>query len=239
MSPPGTPATSSNASHPQPRAATGVAWRDLVADTTIALLRLERRVDPFVRPAFDALLKDRLERLTTALINAKRRDRHLRIAEERMLVDEESFTDSIVRSFTEQMTGLWKPGGFERGGNTKTQGICRGEFTVHDNLPEHMRRGIYAKPQTFKAWVRFSGPGPYITPDIDDVGFMSISIKLMGVEGPKLLDDELHTLDMFGVSTATFVTPDVFANAALQLWSVQNAQLFYFVNLRAPHVLDM
>ena len=137
------------------------------------------------------------------------------------------------------MTGLWKPGGFERGGNTKTQGICRGEFIVHDNLPEHMRRGIYAKPQTFKAWVRFSGPGPYITPDIDDVGFMSISIKLMGVEGPKLLDDELHTLDMFGVSTATFVTPDAKANAALQHWSVKNAQLFYFLNLRAPHVFDM
>lgn len=231
--------TSSNASHPQPRAATGVAWRDVVADTTIALLRLERRFDPFVRPAFDALLKDPLERLTTALINLKRHDEHLVIAEERLLADEESFTDSIVRSFTEQMTGLWKPGGVERGGNTKTQGICRGEFTVHDHLPAHMRRGIYAKPQTFKAWVRFSGPGPYITPDIDDVGFMSISIKLMGVEGPKLLDDELHTLDMFGVSTPTFVTPDVKANAALQLWSVQNAQLFYFLNLRAPHVSDM
>ena len=216
-----------------------MAWLDVVADTLGALLRLERRVDPFVRPAFDALLKDRLERLTTALINLNRRNLHLSIAEERMIRDEEGFTDSIVRSFTEQMTGLWKPGGFERGGNTKTQGICRGEFIVHDNLPEHMRRGIYAKPQTFKAWVRFSGPGPYITPDIDDVGFMSISIKLMGVEGPKLMDDELHTLDMFGVSTATFVTPDAKANAALQHWSVKNAQLFYFLDLRAPHVFDL
>ena len=58
------------------------------------------------------------------------------------------------------MRGLWKPGGFERGGNTKTHGIVRGEFIVHDDLPEHMRRGIFAKPQTFRAWVRFSGPGP-------------------------------------------------------------------------------
>ncbi|WP_426595572.1 hypothetical protein ACPPVS_08285 [Cellulomonas sp. McL0617] len=236
---PTTPTASSNASHPQPRAATGVAWRDFVADTATALLRLERRFDPFVRPTLDALLKDRAERLITSLINVNRRNLHLQIAEERAMVDEESFTDSIVRSFTEQMTGLWKPGGFERGGNTKTHGICRGELTVHDNLPEHLRRGIYAKPQTFTAWVRFSGPGPYITPDIDDVGFMSISIKLMGVEGPKLLNDERHTLDMFGVSTATFVTPDAMANAALQLWSVQNAALFYFVNLRAPHVFDM
>ena len=37
---------------------------------------------------------------------------------------------------------------------------------------------------------------------------MSISIKLMGVPGPKLMDDEKLTQDMFGVSTPTFVTPD-------------------------------
>ncbi|WP_213956221.1 catalase family protein [Variovorax sp. dw_954] len=239
--PPGTtrPNADSNTSHPQPRSSTGVAWRDIVADTGMALIRLERRFDPFVRPVFDALLKDPLARLATALINGKRVDEHLKIAEERLLVDEEAWTDSIVQSFTQQMTDLWKPGGFERGGNTKTQGIVRGEFTVHDNLPEHMRRGIYAKPQTFKAWVRFSGPGPYITPDIDDVGFMSISIKLMGVEGPKLLEEEKHTLDMFGVSTPTFVTPDAKANAALQKWSVKNAQVFYFVNLHDSHVLDL
>ncbi|RZL87871.1 MAG: hypothetical protein EOP82_24915 [Variovorax sp.] len=205
----------------------------------MTLLRLERRFDPFVRPAFDALLRDPLARLTTALINSRRPNEGLAIAEERLMVDEESFTDSIVRSFTRQMTDLWKPGGFERGGNTKTQGIVRGEFIVHDNIPEHMKRGIYARPQTFRAWVRFSGPGPYITPDIDDVGFMSISIKLLGVPGPKLIDEEKYTLDMFGVSTPTFVTPDAKANAALQIESVKNAQIFYFVNLHDSHVLDL
>ena len=82
------------------------------------------------------------------------------------------------------------------------------------------------------------GPGPYITRDIDDVGFMSISVKLMGVPGPKLLDDEQDTQDMFGVSTPTFVTPDTSANAQLQHWSYKNAPIFYFVNFREPHILD-
>ena len=102
---------------------------------------------------------------------------------------------------------LWKPGAFERGGNTKTHGIVRGEFIVHEVCRGNFRHGIFAEPKTYRAWVRFSGPGPYITPDIDDVGFMSISIKLMGVPGPKLMDDEKFTQDMFGVSTPTFVTP--------------------------------
>ena len=101
-----------------------------------------------------------------------------------------------------------------------------------------MRRGIFAEPRTYRAWVRFSGPGPYITKDIDDVGFMSISVKLMGVPGPKLLDDEKETQDMTGVSTPTFVTPDVKANANLQYWSYRNASVFYFANFRNSHFLD-
>jgi hypothetical protein len=231
--------SNSNASRPQPRADTGSAFLDWLSDTFTFLLHIERRFDPLVRPAFDAVLRDQIANLTTALINLQRPNEGLKIAEEKPLPEEEANLDSIIATFEKQMRGLWKPGGFERGGNTKTHGIVRGEFIVHDNLLEKFRRGIYAQPQTYRAWVRFSGPGPYITPDIDDVGFMSISIKLMGVPGPKLMDEEKFTLDMFGVSTPTFVTPDTKANAQLQVESLKNAQMFYFLNLHRPHVLDM
>src|SRR5262249_3880918 len=166
----------SNASRPAPRANTGSAFLNFVADLSTRFVHLERRFDPFFRPAFDAILRDPLARLTTALINAGRPNEGLKIAERRPIPDEEPYRQPITDSFTKQMRSLWKPGGFERGGNTKTHGIVRGEFIVHDNLPERFRHGIFAKPQTFRAWVRFSGPGPYITPDIEDVGFMSISI---------------------------------------------------------------
>src|SRR5437773_1227080 len=221
-----------------PRANTGSRFLNCTSDTVMFLLQMERRVDHWLRPPFDATLRDPIARLTTALINRQRKDEGLKIAEEKLLPNEEEHLNSIISSFTAQMRGLWKPGGFERGGNTKTHGIMRGEFIVHENLPPQFQRGIYAKPQTFRAWVRFSGPGPYITPDIDDVGFMSISIKLMGVPGPKLMDEEKFTLDMFGVSTPTFVTPDIRANAQLQIESLKNAQIFYFVNLHRPHLLD-
>jgi len=233
------PDLGSNTSRPLPSANTGSWLLNWIANTSTALLHLERRFDPLFRPAFDALLRDPIARLTTALINLRRRDEGLKIAEERPLPDEDAFVDSIIDSFEKQARLLWKPGGWERGGNTKTHGIVRGEFTVHDNLPPQFRHGIYAQPQTFRAWVRFSGPGPYITPDIDDVGFMSMSIKLMGVPGPKLMEEEKFTQDMTGVSTPTFVTPDVVANAQLQLESVKNAQIFYFINLHRSHVLDL
>jgi hypothetical protein len=229
----------SNTSRPAPRANTGSVFLNALSDFMSFMVRVERRFDPFVRPAFDALFRDALSRVTTALINAQRPNEGLKIAEERPLPDEEEFLQSIITSFDTQMRGLWKPGGFERGGNTKTHGIVRGEFIVHEHLAPEFRHGIFAKPQTFRAWVRFSGPGPYITPDIDDVGFMSISIKLMGVPGPKLMDEEQLTQDMFGVSPPTFVTPDTKANAQLQIESLKNAQIFYFLNLHRPHLLDL
>ena len=225
-------------SRPVPPSNTGSVLLNWISDTSLRLLQLQRRVDPWMRPAFDAVLRDPIARLTTALINRQRKDEGLKIAEERIQPDEEASLQSIIDTFKAQMSGLWKPGGFERGGNTKTHGIVRAEFVVHDGLPPQFRHGIFAQPKTYRAWVRFSGPGPFVTPDIDDVGFMSISIKLMGIPGDKLMTEEKYTQDMFGVSTPTFVTPDTRANANLQRWSLKNASIFHFLNFRNSHLLD-
>lgn len=229
----------SNTSRPVPPANTGSLLLDWIADTSLFLLQMERRIDPWLRPAFDTFLRDPTARFVTWLINLQRKNEGLKIAEEREQPGEQEYLDAIVTTFRKQMSGLWKPGGFERGGNTKTQGIVRAEFIVHDHLPPEFRKGIFATRRSYPAWVRFSGPGPYVTPDIDDVGFMSISVKLMDVPGPKLMDEEKFTQDMFGVSTPTFVTPDTRANAHLQEWSIKDASLFHFLNFKRPHVLDL
>jgi hypothetical protein len=242
-SPGGTPSAvpyiESNKSKPIPRANTGNALLDWLVDLSTNVVHLERRFEPFFRPAFDATLRDPIARFVTALINRGRVDDGLAIAEERLQPNEAEYLESIATTFEKQVRGLWKPGGFERGGNTKTHGMIRGEFIVHDDIPPNMKVGIFAKPRTFRTWVRFSGPGPYVTPDIDDIGFMSISLKLMGVEGPKLMDDERLTMDMTCVSTPTFVTPNTDANAQLQEESLKNAQVLYFINLHRSHVLDL
>jgi hypothetical protein len=221
-----------------PPADTGNLVLDWVSNSLLALVHAERRVDPFFRPWVDALFRDRLSQLVTDAINARRTDEGFRLAEERMQPDEEAHLQDIIDSFMQQMRRLWNPGYFERGGNTKTHGVVRAEFTVRDDLPAHMRRGIFAEPRTFRAWVRYSGPGPVWSADIDDIGFMSMAIKVMGVEGPKLMDDEKSTQDLFGTSVPTFVSPDTRANAQLQHWSYKNAPVFYFFNPRDSHVFD-
>jgi hypothetical protein len=221
-----------------PNASTGNWLLDRISNLLIAFVHIERRFDPFFRPLFDALFRNLLIWACNALINFGRTDDGLKLAEEKIEIDEEAHLDDMIATMHRQMEGLWKPGGFQRGGNTKTHGIVRAELTVRDDLPEHLRRGIYATPRTYPAWVRFSGPGPYITADIDDVGFMSMSIKLMDVPGEKLMDDEKHTQDLLGVCTATFVTADTKSNTDLQHWSLKNASVFHFVKFKGHHLLD-
>lgn len=207
-------------------------------DALVAMNRVERRLEPFFREAADAVFREPLAAALQFLINIQRRDEGLKLAEERPIPDEEAHLQAIIDLMHDQMAGRFKPGGFERGGNTKTHGIVRGEVTVLDGLPENLRHGVFARPRTFKAWVRYSGPGPDVPKDIEDVGFGSMAIKLMGVEGPKLMEEEKATQDLICVCTPTFVTPDTRRNAVLQKWSLENTPIWYFLDPRDSHVLD-
>jgi hypothetical protein len=210
-----------------------------VHDTIFALLRVERRFEPFFRPALNAVLREPAAAVIQYLINRQRRDEGYKIAEERIQPGEEQHLQTMIDSIREYMTQHWPPGNYQRGGNTKTHGVVRGEVTIRHDLPPQFRHGVFAEPQTYRAWVRFSGPGPDWPKDIDDVGFASCSIKLMGVPGPKLMDDESFTQDFTSVCTPTFVTPDTQANAKLQQWIVKGRPFFYFVDPKDTHLLDM
>jgi len=204
------------------------------------LLHVERRFEqPILRPAFNYLFRQPLAWLLTALINLNRSREKVALAEETMQPGENEDVQTMIDEMRRHLVIDFPPGGFERAGNTKTHGLVRGELTIHDNLPEGFRHGLFAAPNAYQCWVRFSGPGPHVEPDIDDVGFVSISIKVMGVEGEKLWDDEKHTQDFLAVCTPTFVTPDVKANARLQYWSRRHLPAFYFLDFHGTHLLDM
>jgi hypothetical protein len=202
------------------------------------LTHLERRFEPFFRPKLNAALREPSAWLLQLLINLQRRHEGLHLAEERPLPGEDAALDSIIETMGAYMRRHYRPGEFQRAGNTKTHGVVRGEFIVRDDVPAHMRRGVFATPQTYRAWVRFSGPGPDSPADIDDVGFVSCAIKLMGVPGPKLLDDEQRTQDFLSVCTPTFVSPNVVVNAALQKEILRGTPVFYFFRPGATHLLD-
>ncbi len=215
-----------------------IALRRLVHRATQGGLHVERRFEPFFRRGLDRLTREPVAKLVQRLKNRNRPNLGLGLAEEHVFDWEEESLQTIIDEMREQMNLNYQPGSYERGGNSKTHGLVRATFTVRDDLPEHLRRGVFATPRSFPAYIRFAGPGPDVPADIRDVGFASMSVKLMDVPGPKLLDDEKHTQDWPAVITPTFVTPDTRENAKLQYWSTLNEALWYFLNPKDPHLLD-
>jgi len=210
-----------------------------LSDLFLWLWRLERRVEFLYRPAFDRWARPPLFAFLQGLQNRLRRDEHLALAEERPLPEEESYVQAIIDELTAFTRENWLPGSAQRFGNTKTFGVVRGEFTVLPDLPEQLRQGLFAAPATYPAWVRFSGPGPYAPPDLEDLGQCSVGIKVMGVEGPKLAGDESATQDLILVSPASFVTPDIRENARLQRWVRAKAPLGYLLDPPGRHLLHL
>jgi hypothetical protein len=217
---------------------TYLALRPL-SDLVVWLWRLERRVEFLYRPRFDKWLRPPLFNAAQALQNARRRDEHLKLAEERPLPGEERYIQDIIDELAKFTRENWLPGSAQRFGNTKTFGVVRGELTTLPDLPDHLCHGLFAEPRTYPAWVRFSGPGPYAPPDLEDLGQCSVAIKVMGVPGPKLMDDERATQDLILVSPASFVTPNIRENAKLQRWVRAKAPLAYFANPLDSHLLHV
>jgi hypothetical protein len=210
-----------------------------VSDLFLWLWRVERRIEFLYRPQFDKWLRPPLFSAAQALQNARRRKENLQLAEERRLPAEEELTGEIIAELAKFTRENWLPGAAQRFGNTKTFGVLRGEFSVLAGLPGNLRRGLFAEPRTYPAWVRFSGPGPYAPPDIEDLGQCSVGIKVMGVPGPKLMEDERFTQDLILVSPASFVTPNIRENATLQRWVRAKAPLTYAINPGDSHLLHL
>ena len=211
-----------------------------IHDMLLQVLYFERRLEPWFRQPLNAIFRKPSAQIIQYLINRKRRDDHLQLAEEKIDADEEDSLNSIIDLMADQMRGRFKPTGYERGGNTKTHGVVRATVTIRDDLPEHCRKGVFANPGTYPAYVRYSGPGPNVPADIQDVGFMSMAVKLMGVPGKKMMDEEKFTQDFITTSGGqTFVTPTTRENVKLQYWSLKDMTLYYFLNPKDSHLLDM
>lgn len=209
-----------------------------IHDLLVKVLHLERRLEPLFRPQWNRWFREPIARILQYLINRRRRDEGLQLAEERVENDEEESLDEIIDLMADQMRGHFKPGAYERGGNTKTHGIVKATVTIRDDLPEALRKGMFASPRSYPAYVRFSGPGPDVPADIEDVGFASMAVKVMGVPGEKLMAEEKFTQDFITVCTPTFVTPNIRENAKLQYWSLVEMPIYYFLNPKDTHLLD-
>ena len=88
-------------------------------------------------------------------------------------------------------------------------GCVRAIFRVDFNISTELRHGVFATPgREFNAWIRFSnGNSEVLSPRLPDARGMAV--KLMGVDGPKLLDDERETQDFVMANNPSFFVDDL------------------------------
>lgn len=209
-----------------------------LSDLFLWACRLERRCEFLYRPQFDRWVRPPLFAALQGLQNILRRhDEVPPPATETPLPDEEQYTQGIIDELTAFVRENWLPGAAQRFGNTKTFGVLRAEFDVLPDLPEELRHGLFASARRYPAWVRFSGPDPFAPPDLEGLGQCSVAIKVMGVDGPKLMPDEKRTQDLILVSPASFVTPNIKENVKVQRWVRAKAPLGYLLDPPGRHLI--
>ena len=211
----------------------------VVNDVLVRVFWVTRRIDPLIRPLINVAVRPWLQALVQWHVRRRLPDHGLAPAEERELPGEAAATASIIAAMSRFTETTYAHSHAERAGNTKTYGVARAELTVADDLPAHLRHGLFARPGTYRAFVRFAGPGPTAPPDLRDNAIMSIGVKVLGVAGPKLIDEESSTQDLLGISAATFTTPDLLQNAVLQQEIGNSTPLLYFLRPSHPHLADL
>jgi hypothetical protein len=94
-----------------------------------------------------------------------------------------------------------------RDAHAKDTGCVKAIFRVNKDLPRELRHGIFSKPQDYDAWIRFSDGNSEVRnsrwPDA-----RGMAVKLMGVQGPKLLD-ETDTQDFIMANHPAFFIDDL------------------------------
>src|SRR5688572_19001948 len=97
-----------------------------------------------------------------------------------------------------------------RDAHTKAHGLLKAEFTVIDGLPDHARVGLFSRPATYQAWVRYSSAFSSIASD-REVDVRGMAIKVMGVDGEKMLEGGRHekTQDFLLINHSVFFSPSV------------------------------
>ena len=126
--------------------------------------------------------------------------------------DEEALTARISKaiqaSIVERYPSDKRPA--LRDAHPKSHGCVHAEFRVDPDLPARLATGVFIPGTVYKAWIRFSNGDADATRADKKGDARGMAIKLTGVSGPKILDEERDatTQDFVLISNPTFFADD-------------------------------
>ena len=112
----------------------------------------------------------------------------------------------ITQSVTTEGTGR-----AVRDAHAKGYGLVRGEVEILDQLPAEYAQGIYYTPGKHDALIRFSNGSPHAGADARLGGATGLALKIFGINGPTLLEDEpdTRTFDYANINAPVFFSNTV------------------------------
>jgi len=72
-----------------------------------------------------------------------------------------------------------------RDAHAKSNGLLKGELTIHADLPAHLRQGVFAQPRTYQVVARLSSAPSDIHSD-EIPAARGFALKILGVDGERL-----------------------------------------------------
>ena len=96
--------------------------------------------------------------------------------------DEQLRIHTLIEIMRKAAEGLPRP--VPRSSHAQHTALVHATFVVRDDVPAHLRKGLFAKPGRYPAYIRYSN---VLHPDDRKGDAHGMAIKVLGVEGPKLL----------------------------------------------------
>ena len=106
---------------------------------------------------------------------------------EQLHPDEKALAGHIAEAIEKSIREQYQPGHARRDAHPKAHGIVRAKFRVSASIPNNLAKGMFILGKTYEAWIRFSNG---LQDDDRKSDARGMAIKVMGVPGEKLLDDE-------------------------------------------------
>lgn len=131
----------------------------------------------------------------------------LELGKEYPTPEEESAIQVIEQTSRQQIEESYQAGEkpVRRDAHAKHHGCVAGEFIVETNLPEDINFGVFKEPgKKFTACIRFSNASANATQPDSKGDARGMAIKLLGVQGEKLLADEKKTQDFVMINHPVF-----------------------------------
>ena len=124
--------------------------------------------------------------------------------------DEQALAKEMGAAIEKSIRREYRSGNALRDAHPKAHGCVRAELHVLDTLPDGLAKGIFVPGKTYQAWIRFSNGSRDATRADIKGDARGMAIKVLGVPGKKLLEDEVQafTQDFIMISHPVFFADD-------------------------------